>query len=430
MNVQVEPLDTHEARLTIVVDEADVNKARRDVATAIGKQIRIPGFRPGKAPMNTIISAMGGEEPFMAEVANELARKVYPKALDESKIDPYGPGVIEKVEPSPFQIIAKVPLEPKVELRDYKSIRLPKPDVVVTDDELQDQLEYIRDENAIIELAERPAQSGDLVEADIVGKDGNEEVFRTNARRGVILDPDKLRVPGLMSEIIGMSAGEHKDVTLTMPDDFDNETLRGKTLSVSIDMHRVNNRTLPDINDELAQTASSFSTLEEMKDDLRRQSTEYKQRQTDQDYSIKALDAFTDLAQVTYPPQFVEDRVSDLLEDYKDDIKAYEKMPFDEWLKLQGKTEQDIRAELRPEAERRGKRGLVMRELARMEGLNVKDDEVALEVESTASRYGSRQAEIRKLLANEDTRGTVANNILSNKVLARMVEIAKGESSS
>jgi trigger factor len=427
MNVQVEPLDTHEVRLVINVEPADVEKARRETARELGKQVRIPGFRPGMAPMNAVIRAVGGESAFMSEVANTLANEYYPKAIDEAKIAPYGPGQIEDVKTDPFAIVARIPLEPVVDLKDYQSVRVPAPEIVVTDEEIQEQLEYMRDENAVIELVERPAQMGDLVEATIIGKEGDVEMFRSQARRGIVVDPKKINIPGLADYIVGISAGERKDVQLTIPEDFEAEGLKGKTVAVSIDVTRVSSRTLPEINDELAQAASSFSTLDELKADLHKQTADFKQQRADQDYAVKALDAFAEIAEVKMPPAFVDDRAADLLSDFKDDIKRDTGMPFDEWVKLQGKTEEIVRNELRPDAERRGMRGLVMRELGRIENLDVNEDEIAAEVESTAMRYGARQAEVRKLLASQEQRSTVKNNILSNKVLARMVAIAKGE---
>lgn len=429
MNLQVDPLDTHEVRLTITVEDETVNKARRETARELAKQVRIPGFRPGHAPMAAVIRAIGGEQAFDAEVVDRVARDVYPKALDEAQIEAYGPGQIEDVKQSPYQLIARIPLEPKVDLKDYKSIRLSAPQIAVTEDEIEQQLQFLREENAVVQLAERPAETGDLVEGTVEGKlrDGDVEVFHLHPRRGFVLDDERIGVPGLAPLIVGMSAGEHKETTLTLPDDFDNESLRGKELAVSIDVERVNSRMLPDISDELAQAASSFATLAELRDDLRQRLSQYKQRQADQEYSVQVLDAFTELADAKYPPAFVDDRLSDLFQDFKEDVKETEGLPFDEWLKVQGKTEQQMRDELRPNAEQRGKRGLVMRELARAEKLNVNDDEIAAEVELTAMRYGNRQAEVRKVLAQEQTRNTVKNNLLSNKVLDQMVKIAKGE---
>jgi trigger factor len=427
MNLQVEPLDTHEVRLTITVEEDVLNKARRDTARNLAKQVRIPGFRPGMAPQAAVIRAIGGEDAFNAEVIDQVAREVYPKALDASGIDPYGPGAIEEVKQDPYQLIARIPLEPVVNLKDYPAVRVPFPAIAVADEEIEQQLQYLREENAVVQQVERPVELGDLVEAHIHGHAGEEEVFHSNNKRGVVVDDERFGVPGLAALIVGMSAGEHKEASLTMPEDFGVESLRGKEVHVHIDVSRVSSRALPEINDELAQAASSFSTLAELREDLRKNLHNYKERQATQEYAVQVLDAFTEQAEVKFPPQFVEDRLNDYVADFKEDIREQEGMPFEEWLKLQGKSEKDVKEELRGTAEARGKRGLVMRELAKAEKLDVSDEEIAVEVEMTALRYGQRQDEVRRLLAQQDTRSTVKNNILSNKVMERMVKIAKGE---
>ncbi|MCX6019388.1 MAG: trigger factor [Chloroflexi bacterium] len=427
MNLQVEILETHEARMTIGVDASDVEKARRDVAREMSKQVRIPGFRPGHAPTAAVVRAMGGEEAFMAEVTNKLANDLYPAALDEAKIEPYGPGRIDDLKAEPFALIAVVPLEPVIDLKEYKSIRLPAPEVSIDEAELQEQLSYIREENAIVTEAERPVEMGDLIEGTIVGMSGDEEVLRSQSRRGMVVDAKRMNVPGLAEAIVGMSAGEHKDVQVTFPEDHETEALRSKVVDVHIEVTRVSGRVLPELNDELAQAASAFSTIAEMIEDVRKQMLSYKQRQADSDYSLLVLDAFADLADVKAPPAFFEDRLSDLLQDFKEDVKRDSGLPWEEYLAMQNKDEAAVREELRPQAERRGKRGLVMREIGRAEALVVSEDEVAQEVESTAVRYGSRQSEVRKLLADRNTRDSVRNNLMSGKVMSCMVAIAKGE---
>lgn len=430
MKLQVEPLDTHEVRLTITVDDEVVSKARRDAARELSRRVRIPGFRPGHAPIAVLIRAVGGEDVFEAEVTDRVAQEVYAKALDAADIKPYGPGQIEEVKREPYQLVARVPLEPSVDLKDYRSIRLPVPSVTVGEDEIEDQLQRLREEHAMIELAERPAAMGDLVELQVVGKlpGSDEEVLRIRPRRGMVLSPDQELVPGLSALVVGMSAGEHKEASLTLPDDdrFE-EALRGQTVDLAIDVERVNSRTLPEVSDELAQTVGSFTTLAELREDLRKRLLEYKQRMVDREYASQALEAFTALAEVKYPPAFIEDRLDDVLKDFKDDVRELEGLPFEEWLKVQGKTEQQMREELRPLAEQRGKRGLVMRELARAEKLQVGEDEIAAEVELVAMQYGNSRPEVRRVLAQATVRSTIKNNILSNKVINQMVRIARGE---
>jgi trigger factor len=425
MDLQVENLETHEARITITVPDDVVARARRDVARKLSKQVRIAGFRPGMAPVNVVVGAVG-EQTFANELADELGSKFYSQAIDEAKIEPYGPGQLEDIKTSPTQLVVRVPLEPTVDLKDYKSIRVPYTPPMVSEEEIESQLQFIREDNAIVELAERPAQSGDLVEADIeVAADGRDVLHN---HKPIVLDEDRLGLPGLVQAIVGMSAGEHKDATITLPEDFQDEALRGKEATAAIDVKRVSSRQLPDINDELAQAVGSFDTLAELREDLRNRLLEYKTRTAEQQYASQALDTFTNLSEIAYPPAYIEDRLNDMLAELKEDVKRDEKMPFEEWLKLQGKTEQQIREDMRPNAETRAKRGLTMREMARVENIQVTDEEIAFEVERTSLQYGPKNAEIRRALMRDESRRAMQNNILSNKVLQRLTQIARGES--
>jgi len=425
MDLQVEQLDTHEARLIISVSDDAIQRTRRNVAQRISKDVRLAGFRPGRAPVSVVIAAVGGEQVFNAEVAEELASQLYSQALEESKVEPFGPAHLEDFTLSPGRLTVRVPLEPTVDLKDYQAIRLPAPAVSVSDEEIERQLEYLREDHAVVALVERPAEIGDLVEANVSGKDGDEEVLRS--RRPFVLDDERVSVPGLVQAIVGMQAGEHKEVSLTMPDDAEDEHLRGKQLSTTIDVVRVSSRTLPEIGDELAQAVGQFDTLTQLRDDIRRRMLEQKKRLADQEYAAQVLDAFANLSAVAYPPAFLEERLDAMLAEFKEDVKREERMPYDEWLKVQGKTEAQVRDDLRPMAEARGKRGLVMREVARAEGIDVKDAEVAYEIQRQINMAGRSNANVRKALIADDNRRAVQNSILSNKVLARMVRIASGE---
>lgn len=140
----MENLDTHEARLTIDIDPAMIEQTRKEVAKNLSKSVRVPGFRPGMASMNVVMNAIGGEAVFAEEVNDTRSLARLPQALDEAKVNPYTAGVIEAIKQDPPQMIARVPLEPKVDLKDYKSTRVAYPEVSVTSNEIERELERIR----------------------------------------------------------------------------------------------------------------------------------------------------------------------------------------------------------------------------------------------------------------------------------------------
>ena len=423
MNVQVENLDTHEARLTVDIEPTLIEQTRREVAKSLSKMVRVPGFRPGMAPMNVVIGAIGGEAVFAEEVNDALAKKVYPKALDEAKVNPYSAGVVEKITQDPPQMVARVPLEPSIDLKDYKSIRVAYPQVSVASEEIEQQLEQIREENAILQLAERPAELGDSVEATIIGEVNGEVVLRQTGKQQIVLDPNRSNVPGIVEALVGMSAGEHKHAHITLPADFDREDLRNLEMHTEIDVTRVNSRQLPEISDELAQTFGSFETLAELRADLEKNTLTYKERQARETYANTVLDTFAGLANISYPAAFIEDRVNDAMDEYKADVRRMG-IPFEEWLNISKKSEADYREELRPNAEARARRGLVMRQLAVDEAIKVSDEETNAEFEREREITRQNRGSLKK---DKDTLATIRNNVLSNKVIERMMAIAKGE---
>jgi len=423
MNVQVENLDTHEARLTVDIEPSVIEQTRREVAKNLSKAVRVPGFRPGMAPMSVVINAIGGEAVFAEEVNEALAKKVYPLALDEAKVNPYSAGIVEKITTDPPQMVARVPLEPTIDLKDYKSIRVPYPEVSVTSDEIEHEFEHIREDNAIIQLAERPAQMGDAVEATIVGEVNGETVLRQNSRERIVMDAERMNIPGLVEALVGMSAGEHKHVHITLPADFDREELRNLEMHTEIDMTRVNSRQLPEIGDELAQTVGAYQTLAELRADIEKRLLAYKEQENREKYANNALDTFAGLANISYPAAFIEDRLNDAMDEYKGDIRRMG-LPFEDWLNISKKTEADYREEFKPNTEMRARRGLVMRQLAVDENLKVSDDEVNAEFERERDLARQNRGDLKK---DKETLANIRNNVLSNKVIDRMVAIAKGE---
>ncbi|MCS6773812.1 MAG: trigger factor [Thermoflexales bacterium] len=446
MDLTTEYLDTHEARLTVAVDEAMLKAAQNKTARALSQQIRIPGFRPGHAPTAMVIRAIGGPQAFAMEVADTLAREIYPKVLDQAKIDPYGPGKVEDVQQDPFRIVFRVPLQPKVDLKDYRSIRLPYPQVVVPEESVQRELEELRKRHAIVETVERPAQLGDLIEADVffvnelkqnesaaeASVEEDEIGFFRRADEPFVLDPNEApEIPAdLIDAIVGMSAGEEKVVTVTFQDDSAEPPIYHQ-FKLRVIVRRVSSRTLPEINDELAQTASSFSTLEELRENIRKQQLELSEKIARMEYTQQVVRAFADLAEVRMPPDLIEDRLKEELEDYKETIQRKTDMPFEEWIKIKGKTEDDVRAELRQMVVQRLRQGLVMRELGRVEQITVSQEEIEQEIERRIPGYaqtlGLSDEQVRRALRRPQGIENIRIDLISQKVLDRMTAIARGE---
>ncbi len=433
MNLEVETLDTHEARLTIRVDEPLLAHARREAAKKLSSRVRVPGFRPGHVPLPMLIRAIGGEEVFAAEVAEHLLADLYPKALDQAGIEPYAPGQIEAIHLNATtpEVVVRVPLVPKVDLKDYRSIRLPFPEVSVSEEEVENALQDLRQRHAVVELVERPAAEGDAVEMDLVASDqSGKPVLVVRSERFFVLDRQRVNLPEIVDLVVGMSAGEHKEASLTVPEDFEEASLRGQTLKVVIDLRRVNSRTLPGLDDTLAQTVGNFNTLDELRQDVRARLLEEATEEAQALYRESVIEAFIKLADVKMPPVFVEERLDREIQEWREKVSVQTGLPFSEWLKVQGKTEEALREELRPQVERRARIGLLLSQVAASESITVTEAEINEVVNNYLSEFSDNQEmrdQERKRLMRGEARKELHIRMLTNRVLERMVAIARGE---
>ncbi|MCX7938830.1 MAG: trigger factor [Anaerolineae bacterium] len=450
MNLNVEFLDTHEARLTIIPDETSVQAARDRVLRAINKQVRIPGFRPGHAPAHLVIQAIGGPQVLALEANEQLLKELYPRALEEARINPYAAGVLEDTLQDPLRFVVRVPLQPVVDLKDYRSIRLPFPEVVVSEEEVAEALEDIRRRHAVLEPVERTAEWGDAVAFAVFsleeGEDKPRLLLEARDDRPWLLNQPKEGeaqqgyVPQIMAMLVGMAAGETKEGTLTAPErepeadqptEPQAEAAQPRTMRVRVEVRRVSKYILPELDDALAQAVGAYSSLDELRAAVRAQLRDMKQREAESEYERQALEAFTALAEVKFPPAMLDHELNQVLAEYKQQIQEQEGLPYEEWLKVSQRTDEEIRAELRPVAERRLRRALVVGALVRQEGIQLSEAELEESIEEIsrfAAQIGEKRADVRRRYApGSEARADLRARMLYERALAHMARIARGE---
>jgi len=275
--IKKELLETHEALLNVEIEENTVKQAMQKAARAIAGKVNIPGFRKGKAPYAKVLQYVG-EGSILQEAADSLIEEIYPEIIEQAGIEPYGPGALENINPSPLTFTIRVPLEPEVTLGDYHSLRQPWEDAAVNDEEVTNVLEQVRAEHAILEPLDRPAQLGDEAHINVVGTvDGD-----------VIVDEDDIEVPlkeetpfiapEFVEALVGMSVDEEKSFTIVFPEDFREATLRGAEAQFDVKIVGVYERVLPDFDDALASTVGAFETLDDLKKYIHTRVLEAKQR--------------------------------------------------------------------------------------------------------------------------------------------------------
>lgn len=429
MNVTTELRDNRQMAITIEVPPDQVETALAQAAKRLAAKYKVPGFRPGKAP-RAVVERMLGKQALYEAVIDDLGPKLYKQALEDHNIDPYGPGEMEDVTVEPMVFKMLVPLSPVVNLGDYASVRVPYLAPEVNEHDLEHQLDHMREDQAIVEPAgDVAAELGMIAKVDIEGTVDGEPFI--SKQQGVTIslyepldrDEDML---DFSAPIVGMLPGEEKTFALPIPASERYGEMGGKTGEFQVKLLELQKRELPALDDALAQTVGDYETLDDLKAKLRSEMLVQQTRQADAEYGDKVIDELVKIATIEYPPQMVESEIDALLERTEKRMKD-QGMTLDEYLKALNKSTDEYRDELRPTAEIRLKRGLVLNQIIKDEGLSVAPGEVDQRIEQMAMLYGDRATEARAALGNEENRRSIELDMLSSAGVARIVAIAKGE---
>lgn len=430
MKIETQPQENHTVKIVVEVEDERVQPALRAAARRMAKDYRIPGFRPGKAPYEVMVRHVGEGAIYQAAL-EDLSQAVYKEALEEQKIEPGAPGELEDFQLKPLVLTYTVPLAPEVDLGDYRALRVPYEGPTVSDEAVQEQMDRLREREAVMEPVERAAQMGDVVTLDAKGYlntgENPSDFLMADENTALALEENAdWPMPGFAQEIVGLAAGEARKFDLAFPDDYANETLRGQTAHFEVTVKEVKSRTLPEWDDELAKSVGDYEGLE----DLRRQVREALQQRAEQgvksEYADKVVDELTAQAKVTFPPVLLENELDSYLDDLDKRLRE-QRLTLDDYLKIEGKSKEQLREEARPNAEQRLKRSLVLGEILSSEGIHVHAEEVEAQIELMAARFGDRAGEMRKLLNRPETKQAMATDLLTNKALERITAIARGE---
>lgn len=427
MKITTEPTENRQLRLAIELDEERTQHAMRQVARQIARRVNIPGFRKGKAPYSLIVQRYG-EDAIRKEAAEMLAEEAYHEALEQEGIAPYAPGVLDEVVLRPITFKFTVPLRPMVEPGDYRAFRLKPQKVRVYKKQVQQALEEIREQNAILEPVDRPVALGDGVAIDLVGRAAEGVEFLKGDDIRILLDAESADpVPGFAEAIVGMKTGDERIFTLTLPDDFTREELRGQEAEFTVKMTEVYESIFPELDDDLARTAGNFDSLKELEKHIKEQLRQAAQRKADEEYAGQVLEAILEQAQVEYPPVMLAEELDERVKEVERAVKREARLSLEDYLRIQDKTLEELGEELEPRTAARLKRALVLGEVVRLEGLEVDEEEIGAHIEEVSAQWGVRADDVRSSFNADEGRQAVHNRLLTGKAVQRLVAIAKGE---
>ncbi|RMF50040.1 MAG: trigger factor [Anaerolineae bacterium] len=435
--------EDHQVTLTIEVEDETFERAQRRAARDIARKTKIPGFRPGKAPYD-VVARQVGEAAIIEKAIDILIDEIYPKALDEAEVEPAAPGKLEDiVNLKPLKLVFTVPLVPEVTLGDYKSLRLPYEYEEITDAEVDEFIEMLRQRQATVITVDRPAQDGDMVHITLNAErldaaEGEEKALLTDRHVPVLVEPEDADTkhewpfPGFSRLVVGMSTGEEKEVEHEFPEDFESEMFQGVKARFHIKVEKVTERELPELDDEFAQSVGDFETMDDLRAEVRTMLEESKRAEYDKEYANQALDALVEQSEIKYPPVALERELEELREDFTSNL-AQQGISLETYLKIKEQNEEEFNAELRDAAEYRVRRSLVVYQLAEEEKIEPSEEEVQNGTLAVLDTLANRmpEKEFRKLLKNRQAINELVSSVMmdlvTDKATARLSEIAQGK---
>src|SRR5581483_8237100 len=430
MNITKEFTPDRQDIVTVEVDEEQMQNALKRAAQNVSRVRPIPGFRPGKAPYEMVERAFG-KELLVEEAVEDLSRSMYGQVLRDTEINPVDAGRLEIVQKEPPVFKYTIPVAPVVKLGDYKSIHMQPEPVEVTDAEVEEILSRFQNTQATLSPVARAVQKGDVITVDVRGGVTDMEPVEETNLRVTVGDDKQVRLP-FDAELIGMNAGETKEFDYTYADDYEDESVRGKTAHYTVTVHDIKETQLPELTDEFAQAVSQFKTLEQFKGNIRDILLRQKERDREVKFANDVLQAVTDQAEIAYPPVMLEHELEHRLEHLKEDVKRLG-LTWENYLRFSGKTEEQIKEELRPQAEKSLKQMLVLGELMHVENITVSREELNADIERRVQesvQAGAQANVARRAYNQKDARENIEFELRVNKIMNKLVAIAKGEPTS
>jgi trigger factor len=430
VKVSTERLPESRIEVKIEVEGERLERAMESASRRLASKVKIPGFRPGKAP-RAVLERHLGEHAVLHEAIDRLMPDVYQEALDQEGIDPIDQAEYELVTEQPLVARFTVPVRPTIDLGDYTSLRVPNEPVVVEPERVQEQLEALRHRYASLEPVQRAIQWGDIVRADIEGTVAGRTIVREEDVEFQLAEGRTISLPGFAEELVGKEKGSDLEFEVTVPEDARDERARGQQAHYHVRIKEAKQELLPELDDEFArQVGEGFSDLAALRSRIEEDTRKALEMEAERRYHDRVLEALVDSAQLEYPPILVE-RDTDVLlrEQYGSSpaagrSAAASRDQLERYLRQAGKSEEELRAELRPVAENRVRRSLVLSQLREAEHIDVTDDEVEAEISRMASGVGDQADDVRRLFSNDSAKESLRRSLMTTKTLKRLAQIA------
>ena len=404
MSLQVEKMEKNMAKLTIEVSAEELDKAMQNAYLKARGKISIPGFRKGKAPRK-MIEQMYGKGIFLEDAANALIPEHYSKALEECDLEIVSQPEIDVTQAEPgkaFIFTAEVAVKPEVTLGEYKGVEVPKSETEVTDEDIDAEIKKEQEKNSrTVTVEDRGAENGDITTIDFEGfVDGVAFEGGKGTDYPLTLGSGSF-IPGFEDQLVGAKAGDHVEVNVTFPEEYQAAELAGKAAVFQCDVKKVETKELPELDDDFAQDVSEFDTLAGYREGVKKNLTEKKEKEARAAKENAAVDKAIENAEMEIPDAMINTQVRQMMNDFASRMQS-QGLTMEQYFQFTGMTAEKMQEEMKPQALKRIQTRLVLEKIAETENIDVSEDEVNEEIGKMAEMYKMEADKLKELLGDRE----------------------------
>jgi len=427
VKTSVTELPESRVRVEAEVPAAEVEKRLQRAAREVGRNLRMPGFRKGKVPPPVVIRRVGRNALLEDAVRDGLSRW-YVQAIDDAGVEPVGDPKLDlgdlPDEGKPLQFSIEVGVRPTATLGTYKGLEVGRAEPEVPDEVVDTELEGLRERMATLETVDEAAGKGDFVLVDFTGTVDGEEFAGGTARDELIELGSERLVPGFEDQLGGASAGDERTVTITFPDDYGADELKGKTAEFAVTVKEVKRKDLPELDDDFAADAAGFDSLDELREDLRDRLREREEERIGAEFREAVLDAAANEAKIDLPDSLVHARAHELYHQMIHSL-SHQGISEEAYLRIAGKDHDQLVDEAKPDAERALRREAVLAAVVEAEGIETDDSELEEALAPAAERESTTPAKLLERLRQAGRDGALQRDVAARRALDLMAEEAK-----
>lgn len=426
MNVKLENVEKNVVQLEIEVDAAKFEEGLRKSFQKNTKKFSVPGFRKGKAPRG-MVERIYGEQVLYEDAINFVCPEAYDQAVEENDLHPVDrPDIDIKEIGSGKNLIftAKVTVKPEVELGEYKGIEVEKINALVTDEDVEQELQKVLDKNArLITIEDRGVESGDTTIIDFEGFiDGVTFEGGKGSDFNLVIGSGQF-IPGFEEQLIGVKAGEDTEVNVSFPEDYSNKDLAGKSALFKVKVKEIKLKELPKLDDEFAKDISEFDTLEVYKEDLRKKLTDDAKHKAEHQTEDAIVAKVVENAAVEIPRVMVEKHIDNMAYDFDMRLR-YQGLDLQKYLEIMGMDTNAFREQFSKRAENEVKTQLVLEKLGKIEAIEAPESEMEEEIKKLAENYKQTEEDFKKHLRPDDIE-YIKSGLITRKTVELLVNNAR-----